>query len=108
MKSKLMSSIKEIDVPSRIKDKELDSKKVVLGQNTATNKKIPFIKESPRPNRKKMPTKEESDSSDSIEEESGSASGVGSSEKGENSGSGRKWGMVWIRIRIWFSKWKWF
>lgn len=54
MKSKLMSSIKGIDVPSRIKDKELDSKKVVLGQNTATNKKIPFIREPPRPNRKKF------------------------------------------------------
>ena len=88
MKSKLMSSIKGIDVPSRIKDKELDSKKVVLGQNTATNKKIPFIKEPPRPNKKKMPTKEESESSGSSEEESGTGSGAGSSEKGENSGSG--------------------
>ena len=38
MKSKLMSIIKGIDVPSRIKDKEFDSKKVVFGQNTETNK----------------------------------------------------------------------
>jgi hypothetical protein len=53
MKSKLMSSIKGIDVPSRIKDKELDSKKVVLGQNTPTDKKIPFIKEPPKIIKKK-------------------------------------------------------
>lgn len=52
MKTKLMTSIKGIDVPSRIKDKELDSKKLVLKQNIPTDKKIPFNKEPEKPKKK--------------------------------------------------------
>ena len=72
MKSKLMTSIKGIDVPSRIKDKELDSKKFVLKQNIPTDKKIPFIKEPPKPIKKKLVTKNESDSSEGSSDEDSS------------------------------------
>ena len=72
MKTKLMTSIKGIDVPSRIKDKELDSKKLVLKQNIPTDKKIPFIKEPPKPNKKKLITKNDDSSEGSSDEDSSS------------------------------------
>ena len=81
-----MASIKEIDVPSRIRDKELDSKKLVLGENTATDRKIPFYKDSVKVVKKTVVIQEESDSSSgSSNEESGSGSASGSD---SNSGSG--------------------
>ena len=81
MKSKLMSSIKGIDVPSRIKDKELDSKKFVLKQNIPTDKKIPFFKEAPKIKKKVVIKNESSESSEGSSDEE-------SSKKKENSGSG--------------------
>ena len=99
MKTKLMSNIKGIDVPSRIKDKEIDSKKLLLKQNIPTDKKIPFIKEPPKPGKKKITKAESSESSEGSSDEdssndkknnsgSGSGSGDGSGSGGSGSGDG--------------------
>ena len=53
LRSKIISSIKGIDVPARFKDKELDSKKDIEKQKVATDKKIPFEKERKKKKKKK-------------------------------------------------------
>ena len=45
MKTKVMSSINGIDVPSNIKDKEIDAKRLAEGQNLPTESKLPMDKE---------------------------------------------------------------
>ena len=45
-KDKVMSSIQGINVPSNIKDKEIDAEKAALTQNTPTDKKLPFSKDA--------------------------------------------------------------
>ena len=45
LKEKIISSIKGIDVPTRIKDKELDAKKAIEKQNVPIDKKIPYVKD---------------------------------------------------------------
>ena len=44
LKNKIISNIKNIDVPARLKDKEYDPKKDAEKQAMPTNRKIPFIK----------------------------------------------------------------
>ena len=44
LKNKIISNIKNIDVPARLKDKEYDPKKDAEKQAIPTNRKIPFIK----------------------------------------------------------------
>ena len=44
LKSKIISNIKSIDVPARLKDKEYDPKKDAEKQFMPTDRKIPFIK----------------------------------------------------------------
>ena len=46
MKSKLMSSIHGIDVPSNLRDKEIDAEKLALNQNLPTESKLPFSREA--------------------------------------------------------------
>jgi hypothetical protein len=45
LKSKIITSIKGLDVPSRIKDKEIDAKKAIEKLMVPTDKKIPYDKE---------------------------------------------------------------
>ncbi len=45
-KDKVLSSIQGIDVPSNIKDKEIDAEKAALTKNTPTDKKLPFSKDT--------------------------------------------------------------
>ena len=75
LKSKIISSIKGIDVPARLKDKELDSKKAIEKQKVATDKKIPFEERKRKKKKKKNKTGEGNSSSDgnsSEEDRSGS------------------------------------
>ena len=46
--NKIISNIKDIKVTSRLKDKEIDTKIAAENENSATLKKIPFIKEKPK------------------------------------------------------------
>lgn len=46
LKSKIISSIKGIDVPARLKDKELDAKKLAENQQVPIKKQIPYVKDS--------------------------------------------------------------
>ncbi len=46
MKNKLMSSIHGINVPSNIKDKEIDAEKLAKNQNVPTEAKLPYSKET--------------------------------------------------------------
>ena len=45
LKSKIITSIKGLDVPSRLKDKEIDAKKAIEKLMVPTDKKIPYDKE---------------------------------------------------------------
>ena len=45
-KDKVMTSIQGINVPSNIKDKEIDAEKAALTKNTPTDKKLPFSKDA--------------------------------------------------------------
>ena len=45
-KDKVKSSIQGINVPSNIKDKEIDAEKAALTKNTPTDKKLPFSKDA--------------------------------------------------------------
>ena len=98
IKSKIISSIKGIDVPARLKDKEVDAKKAVEKQTAAINKKIPFTKD-PNPYKKTKKKKkkkknpgEGSSSSEGYSSEEGEGnsgnSGEGASESNSGSGSG--------------------
>ena len=77
-KNKIISTIKEIDVHSRLKDKEIDCEKAALNEKNVTDKKIPFIVEKKQKKQKKKKHK-----SGSIEDGS---SGSGSSDEENNSG----------------------
>ena len=63
-KNKIISTIKEIDVHSRLKDKEIDCEKAALNEKNVTDKKIPFIVEKKQKKQKKKKNK-----SGKIEEE---------------------------------------
>ena len=53
LKSKIISNIKNIDVPARLKDKEYDPKKAVELQINTIDKKLPFIKTKKKKKRKR-------------------------------------------------------
>ena len=100
LKSKIISSIKGIDVPARLKDKEVDAKKAVEKQTVAINKKIPYVndpnlyKQTKKKKKKKKKKSGEGGSSSSegysSEEGEGNSgnSGEGGSESNSGSGSG--------------------
>jgi len=46
--NKIISNIKDIKVTSRLKDKEIDTENAAINENSATLKKIPYIKEKPK------------------------------------------------------------
>ena len=46
MKNKLMNSIQGINVPSNIRDKEIDAQQLAKNQNVPTESKLPFSKEA--------------------------------------------------------------
>jgi hypothetical protein len=83
LKEKIISSIKGIDVPSRLKDKELDAKKASEKQNVAIGRKIPTSKEMNlyKQNKKKTKKKKKDGSG-----EGSSSSGASSSEDEGKSG----------------------
>ena len=77
-KNKIISTIKEIDVHSRLKDKEIDCEKAALNEKNITDKKIPFIVEKKEKKHNKKKNK-----SSSVE---GGSSGSGSSDEENKSG----------------------
>ena len=83
MKNKLMSSIHGINVPSNIKDKEIDAEKVAKTQNVATEVKLPYTNETiltntvkKKKHRKHKKGKRENSSGGSSEEYSSGNSGT--------------------------------
>ena len=50
--NKIISNIKDIKVTSRLKDKEIDTEIAAINENSATLKKIPYIKEKPKKKKK--------------------------------------------------------
>ena len=90
MKTKLMSSIHGINVPSNIKDKEIDAEKLAKTQNVPTEAKLPFIKEansttSKKKKHRKHKKKREGSSGASSDEDSSGNSGT---ESGNEDSSG--------------------
>ena len=84
LKEKIISSIKGIDVPTRIKDKELDAKKAIEKQNVPIDKKFPYVKESNQYKQFKKKKKKKKNG------EGSSSSGVSSDEEnksGDESGA---------------------
>ena len=81
LKSKIISSIKGIDVPSRIKDKELDAKKAIEKQQVPTDKKIPYVKDY---NQYKTKKKKKKKSKNKGSVEGGSSEGNSSSDEGKS------------------------
>ena len=75
-KNSLITTIKEINVHNRIKDKEIDCRKEVLKKTPLTNKKIPFTKSKQKSQKKKGKKKSN---------EGGSSSDSGSSDEGSRS-----------------------
>jgi penicillin-binding protein 2A len=80
LKAKIITGIKGIDVPARIKDKELEVKKAVEKQNDHIGKKIPFSKEINQYNQTKKKRKKKKEGS-----EEGNSSSGGSQSEGEGS-----------------------
>ena len=94
MKNKLRNSIEEIDVPSNIKDKEIDAEKKAKAQNLPTESKLPFTKEtlnqsSKKKKHKKHKKKNENTSGGDSSEESSSGNNSGL-ESGNEDGTGEK------------------
>ena len=90
MKTKLMSSIHGINVPSNIKDKEIDAEKLAKTQNVPTEAKLPFIKEansttSKKKKHRRHKKKREGSSGASSDEDSSGNSGT---ESGNEDSSG--------------------
>ena len=72
MQDKIISNIKNINIHTRLQDKEIISEKAAFGESVATQKKIPFIKEKPIRKGKKH------------RNNAGSRSGEGSSNSGSS------------------------
>ena len=53
IEAKIISNIKDININTRLYDKELDSEKAVFNESVATQKKIPFIKDKPIPKKRR-------------------------------------------------------
>ena len=87
-KSSLISSIKELNVHNRIKDKEVDCGKEILKQTPITNKKIPFQKSKKETHKKRKKRSNEGGSSDSGSSSDEGRSGSGSSGSENNNYGG--------------------
>ena len=85
LREKIISSIKGLDVPARLKDKEVDAKKALEKQNVPINKKIPFIKDM---NQMKQANKRKKRKKKNAPGEGSSSSGQSSSEDEGKSGEG--------------------
>ena len=92
LKSKIISSIKGIDVPARLKDKELEARKMVENQQVPIKKQIPYVKDSnqyKQTKKKKKKKKEDgrssSDGNSSDEGKSGDANNSESANEGNSS-----------------------
>ena len=92
LKSKIISSIKGIDVPARLKDKELDAKKLAENQQVPIKKQIPYVKDSnqyKQTKKKKKKKKEDgrssSEGNSSDEGKSGDANNSESANEGNSS-----------------------
>ena len=83
LKEKIISNIKGIDVPSRLKDKELDAKKASEKQNVTIGIKIPYSKEI---NQYKQTMKKKKKKKKEGSGEGSSSSGISSSEDEGKSG----------------------
>jgi hypothetical protein len=88
--NKIISNIKDIKVTSRLKDKEIDTEIAAINQNSATLKKIPYVKEKPKKKKKHrnadggssgMGSDDSNDISRSEENKSGDESGNNSAPK---------------------------
>ena len=84
LKQRIISNIKGIDVPARIRDKELDAKKAIDKQKVPIDKKLPFIKEGNQYGKKQKKTKKKNPDGNSSEGNSSSDEGK---TKEENSNS---------------------
>ena len=90
--NKLMNSINGINIPSNIKDKEIDAKQHAKNQNVPTEAKLPFSKEanqtsSPKRKHRKHKKKKKDDSSGGSSEEYSSGNNSGT-ESGNEESSG--------------------
>ena len=77
LRKKIISSIKGLDVPARLKDKEVDAKKALEKQNVPINKKLPFIKDM---NQMKQSNKRKKRNKKNAPGEGSSSSGQSSSD----------------------------
>ena len=84
---KIESNIKNIDVGSRIKDKEIDSSKINADKNLATVKKLPKSKYGVIKKKEKSRRVREKTEKANENEQSGSGSGSGSDGEEENKGN---------------------
>ena len=84
LKAKIISNIKNIDVPARLKDKEVDAKKAIDKQSVPIKKKIPCSKELM--NQYKQANKKKKKKKKSGSGEGSSSSGQSSSEDEGRSG----------------------
>lgn len=87
---KIESNIKNIDVGSRIKDKEIDSSKINGDQNLATIKKLPKSKYGVIKKKKNLEKWEKKLKKTNENEQSGSGSGSGSGSDGEEENKGNE------------------
>ena len=87
LKTKILSSIKGIDVPARIKDKELDAKKAIEKQQVPTDKKIPYVKDINQIKKKKNKKKKKKDGEGSSSSDGNSSDEGKSGENSSGSGS---------------------
>ena len=88
LKNKLISSINGINVPSRIKDKEIDAKREVEKQKVSINKQIPYVKDANlyKPSKKKKKKSKKPGEGNSSDEEGKSGDGTNNS-KSANEGN---------------------
>ena len=92
-KDELLNSIKDIDVPSNIKDKEIDAEKVAKEKNIPTESKLPVnkefmnIKTTGSKKKKKKRRKHRSSSRGKSSEEWGSSDESDGNNSGNNSGT---------------------
>ena len=93
LKNKLISSINGIDIPSRIKDKEINAKREVEKQKVPINKQLPFVKDAnlynpaKKKKKKNMKPGEGSSSSDGYSSEEGKSGDGTNNSKSANEGN---------------------
>ena len=82
-KTKLINRIKDLDVPARIKDKEIDTKKDVEKLNLPTDRKIPYVQRFRKKKKRKKKNSGEGSSSEgySSSEEGKSGDSTGNSQR---------------------------